>query len=187
MAIILLAIVGILLIGVGLIQYSFPQKTEEIILEKAEDNDDQTIANEATVIVDIAGAVQQPGVYTMSKDARLQDVVVAAGGLHSDVSTEAVAKQLNLAAKVTDGQKIYIPFEGEEQQLVLQAAVAGSSTSLININSASASELDTLSGVGPVTAEKIISNRPYASLEELVSKKALGQSVFEKIKESLIL
>ena len=60
-----------------------------------------------------------------------------------------------------------------------------SASGLIDINAASESELDTLSGIGPVTAGKIIDNRPYGSLEELVSKKAVSSSVFEKIKDHI--
>jgi competence protein ComEA len=64
-------------------------------------------------------------------------------------------------------------------------SVQGSSTGSVNINQATEEELDALPGVGPVTAQKIISNRPYQSVDDLVSKKAVGQSVFSKIKDQV--
>ena len=71
-----------------------------------------------------------------------------------------------------DSTKLYIPFQGEQASLNSSSqAVAGASTGSISINNATSSQLDGLPGVGPVTSGKIISNRPYTSLEELLSKK----------------
>lgn len=109
--------------------------------------------------------------------------MIAAGGLSARADREWVAKNLNLAMKLTDGAKVYVPAFGEN------AGAPGSSEALvsgtININTGSASELDGLPGVGPVTAQKIIDNRPYSSVQDLLSKKAVNQKVFDNIKDKI--
>lgn len=131
------------------------------------------------IVVDVDGAVVNPGVYHLSGEARTGDAITAAGGLSGDADSSRV----NLAAKISDGQKIYVPSKFQITNSKLQNEEVGTLASeLISINNATEKELDTLSGVGPVTAGKIIGARPYSSIEELVSKKAVTKSVFEKIK-----
>jgi len=135
-----------------------------------------------TITVDIEGAVEHPGVYTFPAGSRVEDAIVAAGGLESDADEELFAKTMNRAMKLVDGGKLYIPI------LSASSLIAPSShSSLISINFGSESELDTLPGIGPVTAKKIIDNRPYQTLDELVAKKAVGAALFEKIKDQLSL
>lgn len=138
----------------------------------------------AKIKVDIAGAVLKPGVYELNLDSRLQDLLVASGGLSSEADREWGAKNLNLASKLQDGGKVYIPKIGENFK-PSGSQVEGTNTGLININTGSAQELDKLPGVGPVTAQKIISNRPYQAIEELLTKKAVGKATFEKIKDQI--
>lgn len=140
------------------------------------------------IVVDVEGAVLKPGVYKLPVDSRVQDALIAAGGMGEHADRQKVAKGMNLAAKVIDGGKVYIPFTGENSSGGSTAdALLGAKTSgLVNINTASETELDSLPGVGPSTAQKIISSRPYTSVEELISKKVVGKSAFEKIKESII-
>ena len=130
----------------------------------------------------------KPGVYSLNQDARIQNVLVSALGFAENADRSWVEKNLNLAGKLSDGGKIYIPRIGESQAAA--AAVQGVSTSnlvgvsaLININSASLSELDSLPGVGPVTAQKIVNNRPYATVDELLSKKSVSSKVFSQVKD----
>ncbi len=134
------------------------------------------------IVVDVGGAVNLPGLYKLSGDARVANAISAAGGMTGD----ADSKQVNLAAKISDGQKVYIPDKTQSSNVKTQnlGEVAGA-TNLININTATASELDTLPGIGPVTANKIIASRPYSSLNDLLSKKAVSSSVFEKIKDKI--
>lgn len=134
-----------------------------------------------TLKVDVGGAVLKPGVYELANGARVQDGFVAAGGLSSNADREYVSKNINLAAKLIDGAKIYIPKKGEPSY----AKASEGQATTININTASESELDKLYGVGVATAQKIISGRPYSKIEDLVEKKVLGQSAFEKIKEKV--
>lgn len=140
--------------------------------------------------VDMEGAVLVPGVYELAADSRISDALASAGGLSAEADRDWVAKNLNLAAKVTDGGKIYIPEQGQfnsgEAVSGLSSNQFGVSTSkTLNINSASQLELEALPGIGPVTAGKIINGRPYNTVEELKTKKVLGNSLFEKIKDSL--
>lgn len=144
-------------------------------------SDNTEASNSATLTVDVEGAVVHPGVYTLPVGSRVEDVIVAAGGLESDADEELFAKTMNRAAKLVDGGKLYIP------SLSSSPSFQSSLSSLISVNSGTEAELDTLPGIGPVTAKKIIDNRPYQTLEELVAKKALGTALFEKIKDQLSL
>jgi competence protein ComEA len=121
----------------------------------------------------------------------VRDAIVIAGGLAKHADGDQVARHLNLASRLTDGAKIYIPTSGE---LLAAEGSVGDSTGLIlgteaeaqvNINTASESELDALPGIGEVTTEKIISNRPYSRIEELLEKKIVGKKVFEDIQEKV--
>lgn len=141
---------------------------------------------EKVIVVDVGGAVVRPGVYRFSSGARLQDALVAAGGVGGLADREWIGKHINLALPLKDADKIYIPFTGEQITGVAGTGEESVQGQSVNINSATAAELDTLNGVGPVTAEKIISNRPYGSVEDLLTKKVVTSSVFEKIKGRVV-
>jgi len=134
---------------------------------------------------DIEGAVVNPGVYQLSSSSRIQDLLILAGGLSAEADREWIAKNLNLAARLTDGGKVYIPKVGESTTST--TSTTGSGVSLISINNARASELESLPGIGPVTAQKIIAGRPYQTIEELLNRKIVSKSTFEKIKDQLTL
>lgn len=142
------------------------------------------ITKTAEVKVDVSGAVVSPGVYILSVDARVEDAIKAAGGVLNSVNSDYLAKNVNLAQKITDGMKIYVPSEQEtaSQNILSQSPASSIQNSLINVNTASLADLDKLPGVGAVTAQKIIDNRPYSGIEELLTKKALTRSLYEKIK-----
>lgn len=112
--------------------------------------------------------------------------MVASGGLDGQADRDSVAKNLNLALKTTAGQKIYIPRIGETniQASSLNSQVLGSTaaTNLININLASETDLDSLFGIGPVTAAKIINYRPYSNINELLDKKLFHKNCLMKLK-----
>lgn len=150
-------------------------------------------AESLEIKADIGGAVIKPGVYSLAKDSRVEDLIREAGGLESSASAEYVTKQLNLSQKVTDGQKVYIPFKGEEKSTSVLAITSQTSSASqngapikkVNINNGTQQDIESLPGIGPVTATKIISNRPYADVNELVSKKSIGKAIFEKIKDKI--
>lgn len=184
----LLLVGGVLLIG-GLFSSNLIQKKETTPGFPKESIVSESSLTE--VKIDIAGAVNNPGVFSLAKDSRVEDAIKSAGGFSENANKEYVSKRLNLSQKITDGLKIYIPFEGEPASGGAgQGSIAGVATSIssigkIGINSADQASLEALPGVGPVTAKKIIDNRPYATLEELLSKKAVSKSVYTKILESV--
>lgn len=161
------------------------------------------------IVVDVSGAVLKPDVYEVTQGARLADVIKHAGGLEDDADSGYIARNFNMARFVVEQEKIYIPFKkdiasgmfteapraldylnsgdtaGAGEQQVQSDSIA--SALLISINTASKDELDMLPGVGPTTAQKIIDSRPYESTEELLAKKAVSQSVFDKIKDLISL
>lgn len=138
----------------------------------------------ATIHVDIEGAVQQPGVYALSVDSRVSDAVTRAGGLTDEADREKIAKTINLAQILHDGAKLYFPKISDSPGSDI---VRHEDQGRVSVNTATQQELEALPGIGPVTAGKIISNRPYLSLEELLTKKAMSQSLFDKLKDSLAL
>ncbi len=148
----------------------------------------------STIKVDIEGAVERPGLYDLPFGARVEDAIILAGGLTREADSEAFGKIMNRAMKLVDGGKIYVPKITNDTTLqtvtsynINQVQEGQSQNGLISINYSTQSELESLPGVGPVTASKIISNRPYQTLEELVSRKAVGQSLFQKIKDKISL
>lgn len=181
---------GLMLLGYGLIGLlSSSSNSNDVIFEKADSRENSSPST--NLVVDVEGAVVSPGVYNLPNGSRVKDALIAGGGISAQADRLWVAKNLNLALKIIDGAKIYIPFEGEKQGDPALSGSGGNSTvesgGSININSASEKELDGLPGVGPVTAQKIIDSRPYQSLEDLVSKKVVSGSVFGKIKDKISL
>lgn len=185
----LLLLGGVLVVG-GLFSSNLISKKEEPVNFPKESIVSETTLSD--VKIDVSGAVNSPGVFSLSKEARIEDAIKLAGGFNANVDKEFVSKKLNLSQKVSDGLKIYIPFEGDEKGTTgitsttstTGSVVAGVSASgKIGVNSANQASLESLPGVGPAIAKKIIDNRPYGSLEELLSKKAVSKSVYSKILE----
>jgi competence protein ComEA len=138
----------------------------------------------ADVIVYISGAVQQPDVYQVPAIARVKDVVLAAGGLTEDAAVD----EINLADRVADGQHIHIRRQGET--LPSQSSTSGdtaesSQDGPLNLNTASAADLDGLQGIGPSIAERIIeyrtTNGPFQAVEDLQKVKGIGPALFTKL------
>lgn len=156
--------------------------------------------NTTTFTIDISGAVMKPDVYSVDSHSTLNDVIKKAGGFSKDAATDYIGRNFNLAKNITDKEKIYIPTQDdianglfeENNILTVQKEINDSETEEtgtngISVNSASLEELDTLSGVGPVTAQKIIDNRPYETIEDLVTKKAINNTTLNKIKDLISL
>lgn len=147
-------------------------------------------ASRAVVVVQVAGAVARPGVYSMPVGSRVADAIGAAGGYSTDVDPRAAEVKLNLAAKLQDAQVIAVPRRGE----TTSGAAGPSSGSgvgvsaaagLVNLNTATAEQLDALPGVGPATAQKIIAARgekPFAAVDDLVTRKVITASVLAKLR-----
>ncbi|MBI2330004.1 SLBB domain-containing protein [Candidatus Daviesbacteria bacterium] len=142
------------------------------------------------ISVDVSGAVSKPGVYQLVTGSRIEDVIKLAGGFTQDANQEYISKTLNLAQKLSDGSKIYVPLVGEQGAIktTWEVGLDSSQVRVVNINTATQAELEALPGrVGPVTASNIISGRPYQAIEELLDKKIVSKSVFEAIKDSISL
>ncbi len=174
-----LVVVGLLF--VGLFMLAFGAGTF-LLKGSASEDDIKIIATtedtESQIVVHVDGAISSPGVYKLPADSRVNDLVAMAGGLTEDANTDSI----NLAAKLSDGQKAHIASINDPVSIKNPDTGSGV-TGIINVNTASEAQLDTLPGVGPVTAGKIIASRPYSSPEELLSKKAVGSATFEKIKD----
>ena len=186
-----LAVLGLIFFAYGLIGFlGSASKTNEM---RFESNSQASIPTELgskskiLISIDIEGAVVDPGVYRLNQGSIVQDALILAGGLSENADREFVAKNINLASKLTDGAKIYIPKtdEANYQPSSQVLGIGGGGGGEININLASAESLDSLPGVGPVTAEKIINNRPYATINDLLDKKVVSSKVFTQIKDRI--
>lgn len=181
----------------GLVSIFFIIVSLTILIKSVQTNAPITFtSDEATVagvmrgrelVVDVSGGVAKPGVYSLAIGSRVEDAIAAAGGLSGQADNDRLAKVVNRAAKLSDGAKIYIPKVDDTMTGPGPVSDTLTSHNSVSINAASQSDLEALSGIGPATAKKIISGRPYRSLEELVAKKAMGQALFDKLKSQLTL
>lgn len=171
-------------------------KSNQIVIEEAktEDVNNQEKQQEEIpeppkdILVHIGGRVKNGGLVRLKEGARINDAIISAGGLLKDADMDKV----NLAAVVSDGEKIYIPKKGEiVPQISVNQGGTGSNSGnkIININTASKEELDKINGIGPSTADKIIEYRQkngnFKSIEDLKKVSGIGDKKFEKIKNSI--
>ncbi len=160
-------------------------------------------ANEvtATVVIDVSGAVNKPGIVIINQGSRVYEAIEMAGGLSNDANINI----LNRAAFVEDGTKLYIPRLGETQDTALNqylnseyySSTSGSGDKAsgeaipkkININTANSIELQLIKGVGPSTAERIIEYRktkgPFKKIENIMDVKGIGPKTFEALKDRI--
>lgn len=146
----------------------------------------EAVEVKAQVYVYVTGAVANPGVYSLDEGLRVCDAVEAAGGLTED----ADASTVNLARVLSDGEHIALPTKAEVETALAQGSAGGAAaSSLVNINTADASALETLSGVGSATAQAIISDReqngPFSTIEDLMRVDGIGEKKFAKLKDSI--
>lgn len=141
----------------------------------------EDVESGGSLVVDVEGGVNEPGIHHLPAGSRVADALAAAGGYAEAADLAAAAQSLNLAAELVDGQQILVP-------LIRAGAGAdgggGGGGGLLNLNHATQAELEALPGIGPVTAERIISARneqPFASLDELVTRDVLTARQLEQI------
>ena len=136
-----------------------------------------------TYFVDVSGAVLTPGLYELSEPLRVGEIIELAGGLTSDVDLQWVHQNFNQASKLTDEQKIYVPFASEDkpQEDYSLSGQETTAVSLISINNSSQAELLSLPGVGDKTAQLIIEGRPYAEVDDLLEVKGIGVATLAKL------
>lgn len=179
---IILGVVSILLIIVSIVLLLKSVQTVTPV-EFSISTQSGQIDNLASISVDVEGAVVTAGVISLPSGSRVEDAIEAAGGLRNNADTQYISKNLNRAMKLFDGMKIYIPEANEGDT----SHNLSTNNNLVSINLATKEQLESLSGVGPATAQKIIDSRPYASLSDLITKKAIGSSLLEKLKNQLSL
>lgn len=163
---------------------------EDVFLNVKENN----VIEESTVIVHITGEVNNPGIVKISQNSRIVDVIEAAGGL----TVNADINKVNLAYIISDGQKIYIPKINEDienyinnepgEGVIIDNTNSGNNY-LVNINTATQTELETLTGIGPSIALKIINyrkeNGKFKNIEEIKNVPGIGDSKYESIKSNI--
>jgi len=181
---VLLGILAGFVLAGGLLYVMRAPAATPIVLEPA--------PTEKPIAVHVVGAVPRPGLYEFADGARVQDAIDAAGGLLA----EADPGSINLAALLEDGQQLDIPYTAGSEPvpgsgssglpLPTEAPTAGAED-LININTATAEELDSLPGIGPTTAQKIldyrVANGPFNTIEDIMNVSGIGPSTFENIKD----
>ena len=170
--------------------------TLDAATQPAASSGDDGTSQDGGLTVYVTGAVNQPGVVTVATGARVADAVNACGGLSPDADGEAI----NMAQAVKDGQQIRVPAKGAQNAAAnggnntASAKAGGSANSadtggLVNINTADEKALDTLPGVGPATAQKIIEYREnegaFQSPEDIMKVRGIGKAKYEKMKDKI--
>ena len=198
--IILIIIVVLILLFIGYYIISKASSVEYINLETEENNiieeknEEEIITEEKYVVVHITGAVKNQGIIELKEGSRISDAIESAGG----ITEEADLSKINLAYTLQDGQKIYVPNINDKEITNNITEDAGenviendntSKQGKININKASQTELETLNGIGPSTALKIINYRQqngnFKKIEDIKNVPGIGDSKFESIKENI--
>ena len=132
------------------------------------------------LVVHVSGAVEKPGLYHLSPGSRVQDAIRAAGGLLPEADEEA----LNLVALLKDGQRVLAPTHEQAQATAASRLAPGVP---VDINTAAQEALESLPGIGPVLAQRIIAyretNGPFATVEDLQKVEGVGADTFEKLRE----
>jgi competence protein ComEA len=150
----------------------------------------------APILVHVDGAVNHPGVYPLPRDSRVQDAITAAGGMKPDAQASAV----NLAGRLRDGEKLIVPIVGSVEAPPAQAnqplneaeaPQPAPTPGIVNVNTATEEELDTLPGIGPALAAEIIRYREaqggFTAPEQLLNVPGIGPAKFEKIQDMITL
>lgn len=182
----------VLVIVLGLVVSIFKNGGQEEANAQAEEATVSTEETAAMIYVDVGGEVKDPSVVELPDGSRVTDAITAAGGL----TEQADLTDINRAAFVSDGEKIYIPSqvsELEDDGLSVGEGGGGgtakSSDGRININTADSTQLQELTGVGPATAEKIIDYRKqngrFQSIEDIKNVSGIGDKTYEKLKDHI--
>ena len=200
--IIVIAIAGIVAIGIMYFIYNKNQVKEDINIENEilvnNVSTNENNINDDIVIIHITGSVKNPGIVKLKEGSRIEDAIEAAGGL----TENADITKVNLAYVVEDGTKIKIPSASEEDigdediidsksgdNIIIEENTLSSnnSTQTININKATEKEFETLPGIGPSLASKIIEyrnqNGKFESIEDIKNVNGIGDNKYEKIKD----
>ena len=194
----LIIIISIIFVIILFVFFNNNKDDEVEIIEQIENKVDANIKEDKDVkqiIVHITGCIKKQGIVEINEGARIIDVIEAAGG----VTKEADIAKVNLAYIVKDAQKIYIPsiYDKEDTEYitlnngenVIVEDKYGGESDMVNINTATQTELESLSGIGPSTALKIINYREehgkFKSIEEIKEVPGIGDAKFNSIKDMI--
>ncbi len=198
----ILAIIIMLCIIAGVIIFNLQSREETVVnlneLLPQEENTQENVENvveesENKIVVHIAGEVKKPGIITLNEGARIADAISLAGG----TTKQANLDEINLAYKLEDGQKIYIPNIKEKNTVNTYVTSQNGQSSIssannienkkININKASKDQLETLPGVGSAIASRIIEyrneNGNFKNIEDLKNVKGIGEAKYDGLKD----
>lgn len=182
------SMLGLVGISIGVWFFLFQKPKEDVWTDVSVPTEQTTQTTTSVpqqiILVDIKGAVKKPGVYELPVNARLHELVNVAGGLTDD----AEDRQVNMAIVLADQQLVYIPRKGETVEQTNQTPQVGNE-SKVNINTASAEELQTLTGIGEKKAQAIIDYRTqngnFQSIDQLTEVDGFGEKTVEKLRDSI--
>jgi len=187
----LVVVVAVTLVGAGLWYVrSLPKPVAIAASSPVTGASGSTVAASASptappIIVDVAGWVREPGVYEFSQGDRVIDAVERAGGAKPNADLTG----LNLAAPLTDGTQVVVPKTGGAAAGATGSAGSATTGGLININTASAADFESLSGIGEVLAAAIVDyrtqNGPFAAVDDLEDVSGIGPATLEEIRDQI--
>jgi competence protein ComEA len=164
---------------------SSPRQPVEATLPRASSSSSSAapVTTASQLVVQAAGAVAKPGVYTVPGSARVNDLIAAAGGLAPDADPD----QVELAAPLTDGERVYVPRVGEAPaQPPGSSSGTASGRGPVDLNRASEADLEALPGIGPALAQAIIDHRsqhgPFRSVDDLADVRGIGPAKLEQLR-----
>ena len=183
--------IGLIILGGGWMASESRPKTSDVEFYSVQEEESQKKSQK--LFVDVRGAVENPGVFELKLDSRLEQAVLKAGGYSDKADLVWVDANLNMARELSDGEKVYIPEKGESRgsqsstsNVQIERTEDVKSTAIVNLNTAQQSELESLSGIGPAFAERIIdyreANGGFMSKEEIQAVSGIGEKTYEKIK-----
>lgn len=185
-----IAVVVIILLSVYLLTTQPDNENELLekpdwIAQEEREEEAAEVESDSHIVVDVKGAVAVPGVYELTNESRIHEVIHLAGGFLDEADRNSV----NLALRVSDEMVLYIPYEGEEQEINLIVHNGETASALVNLNTATESELQTLQGVGPSKAAAIIQYREenglFNTIEEITNVSGIGDKSFDSLKDMI--
>jgi competence protein ComEA len=176
-------VLGLLFFGSRLLSRSHAVASPPIPTAASSTHEQAKAAGEAPMYIDVVGAVRRPGLYRLPRGSRIADAVARAGGATRKAQLELV----NVAAPLADGEQVVVPRRGSAAASAPSSGTAGvQAAGPVHLSTATAEELDSLPGVGPVTAQKIIDYRQqhggFSSVDELDAVPGIGPARMEQLK-----
>lgn len=196
-ALVAIALVVLLVLGGSAATVTFPENSDSVdgaVVGTSAGPDGR--GSPGDLVIEVAGAVARPGLYRLPLGARVADAIAAAGGYSPRVDAARATASLNLAARLSDGDRVVVPSRDDTAGgaptgggITSGSTGTAGTTMPVDLNHATATELDGLPGIGPVTAAKIIASReerPFSSVDELRSRKLVGPATFDKLRALVI-